>query len=308
MQTILGAGGAIGHPLAKELKQIGQTVRLVGRNPKKVNPDDLCFPADLLEKAEVFKAVEGSTVCYLTVGLEYKTKTWQSMWPVVMKNVIEACSSHGSKLVFFDNIYGLDLNEVSHINEESKLNAPSQKGKVREQIDRMLLEAVEKGKVEALIARAPDFFGPIKDKSVLMSLIYDNLKKGKKPQWLCRSDVPHSSGYAPELAKGTAMLGNHAAAFNQIWNLPVDSHAPTANQWADLFCKSMKLDPKSVSNLPAWGIILLRLIVPVVGEMYEMRYQYDRAYHFDSSKFNKHFSYLPILNEEAVKETIRLLE
>ena len=44
MQTILGSGGAIGLPLAKELKSFTSQIRLVSRNPKKVNDTDELFP------------------------------------------------------------------------------------------------------------------------------------------------------------------------------------------------------------------------------------------------------------------------
>ena len=40
MQVILGAGGAIGNELAKELKSYDEKVRLFSRNPQKVNEDD----------------------------------------------------------------------------------------------------------------------------------------------------------------------------------------------------------------------------------------------------------------------------
>ena len=49
-----------------------------------------------------------------------------------------------------------------------------------------------------------------------MNLIYDNLSKGKKAQWFCNADVVHTMGYVPDLAKGTAILGNTPEAFNQI--------------------------------------------------------------------------------------------
>ena len=44
MQTILGAGGAIGVELARSLKAYTDNIRLVSRNPKKIN--------DALKKAE----------------------------------------------------------------------------------------------------------------------------------------------------------------------------------------------------------------------------------------------------------------
>ena len=43
MQTILGAGGVIGKELAKSLPEFTDKVRLVGRNPKKVNLTDGLF-------------------------------------------------------------------------------------------------------------------------------------------------------------------------------------------------------------------------------------------------------------------------
>src|SRR5690606_20714194 len=105
MQTILGAGGAIGIPLAKELKKYTDKIRLVARNPKKVNESDELFPANLINREQVFVAVEGSEIVYLTVGLKYSLKTWLMEWPMLMDNVISACKEHRAKLVFFDNVY-----------------------------------------------------------------------------------------------------------------------------------------------------------------------------------------------------------
>lgn len=70
MQTILGSGGAIGTELAKALTPFTKDIRLVSRNPKKVNETDHLFPADLTDKEQISKAIAGSEVCYLTVGFE----------------------------------------------------------------------------------------------------------------------------------------------------------------------------------------------------------------------------------------------
>jgi putative NADH-flavin reductase len=76
-QTILGAGGAVGIELAKALTTYTTDIRLVGRNPKKLNSTDQLFQADLTNRDQVFKSVEGSQVVYLMVGFDYKTKLWQ---------------------------------------------------------------------------------------------------------------------------------------------------------------------------------------------------------------------------------------
>ncbi|MCC7454147.1 MAG: NAD-dependent epimerase/dehydratase family protein [Crocinitomix sp.] len=306
-QTILGAGGAIGIELAKALPTYTSEIQLVGRNPKKVNETDLLFKANLFNRDEVFKSVEGSEVVYLTVGIDYSTKSWQQNWPPLIKNVIDACLEHQAKLVFFDNVYAIGGNNVNHITENSPISPSSKKGSVRADVDKLILESVEKRNLNAIIARSADFFSDMKEKSMLMNVVYDNLAKGKKAQWFCDAKAIHSTSYTPDLAKGTAILGNSPEAYNQIWNLPTDPQKITGEDWINLFAAEMNTSNK-YQVLPSWGIRALGIFIPILKEMYEMRYQYDRDYYFDSSKFNQHFNYTPTSNADAVKETVALLK
>src|SRR5690606_40656711 len=73
-QTILGSGGGIGIELAKALKAYTSDIRLVSRNPKKVNPSDHLHHGDLTKRHEVFSAVEGSKITYVVLGFPYSTK------------------------------------------------------------------------------------------------------------------------------------------------------------------------------------------------------------------------------------------
>ena len=307
MQTILGAGGSIGIELAKFLTTYTNDIRLVSRNPKKINETDHLFAADLSDKEQIFRAVEGSTICYVTIGFDYKTKVWQEKWPPFIQTVIESCAAHHTKLVFFDNIYAIDPKHVGQITEASTINPTSKKGQVRAEVDRLILEAVEKGKINAIIARAPDFFGPIKEKSMLLNLVYDNFEKGKPAQWFGNADVVHSFGYTPELSKGTAILGNDSTAYNQIWNLPVDPALLTGREWATLMAKEMGVKD-AIQVLPAWAIKMLGLFIPILKEMPEMLYQYDRPYFFDSAKFNQRYQYTPTKNQDALKLVLASLQ
>lgn len=308
MQTILGAGGAIGLELAKVLPEYTKDIRLVSRNPKKVNDSDHLHPADLTKRDEIFNAVAGSEITYVLAGFPYKAKLWKELWPSFMKNTIDACLEHNSKLVFFDNVYAIGGDNVKHITESSKISPTSKKGEVRAEVDQLVLDAVKNKGLQAIIARSADFFSNVKGNSILMNMIYDNLAKGKKAQWLCNKGVIHNCSYTPDLAKGTAMLANSSDTYNQIWNLPTDPEKITGQGWTELFAKEMGVTNTKMQVLPGWGIKLVGLFVPVVGEMYEMRYQYDRDYFFDSSKFNNHFKFTPTSNAEAVKRTVELLK
>jgi nucleoside-diphosphate-sugar epimerase len=119
MQTILGSGGAIGTPLARELKNYTSQIRLVSRNPKKVNETDELYPLDVKDLTGINKAVAGSEVVYVTIGFAYKLGAWQKTWPPFMKEVISACRSHGAQLVFFDNVYAYAKSAIPHMTETS---------------------------------------------------------------------------------------------------------------------------------------------------------------------------------------------
>lgn len=302
-QTILGANGTIGKVLAKELKNYTNQIRLVSRNPKKVNETDELFPADLSDVNMVEKAVAGSQVVYLVVGFDYNAKIWRDKWPKLMRATIDACIKHNAKLVFFDNIYLYDSNAMGHITEESPINPPSKKGLVRKEIAEMLMNEVKAGTITALIARAPDFYGPDNEKSFLIETVYKNLLKGKRPNWFIDATKKHSFIYTPDAAKATAILGNTPDAFNQVWHLPTDNNTMTGKEWIELFNKEMKTS-KKVMVLPMFMLKLLGIFMPLMREMPEMMYQYDRDYFFDSSKFNSRFSFTTTTYEMGVRQIV----
>ena len=303
LQTILGANGTIGKVLAKELLHYTHQIRLVSRHPKKVNETDELFAADLTDATMVDKAVEGSGIVYLVIGLDYNTKVWQDKWPKLMKATINACIKHKAKLVYFDNMYLYDIKAIGHMVEDSPINPQSKKGLVRKEIAAMLMKEVEAGKLTALIARAPDFYGPDNDRSFIMEVVYKNLLKNKRPNWFIDATKKHTFIYTPDAAKATAILGNTPEAFNQVWHLPADDKSLTGDEWVALFNKEMNTS-KKVMVLPMFMLKLLGIFIPLMREMPEMMYQYDRDYFFDSSKFKSHFNFIHTTYEMGVREIV----
>jgi nucleoside-diphosphate-sugar epimerase len=306
-QTILGSGGGIGTPLAKELKPYTNAIRLVSRNPVKVNDTDELFAADMTDPAQVDKAIAGSEVVYVTIGFAYNLKVWQQTWPAFMHAVIDACKKHQAKLVFFDNVYMYDRNDIPMMTESARINPPSRKGQVRKQLREMILSEVEKGKLTALIARAADFYGPDNKNSALSLMVADNLVKGKKAQAFGNIDKIHTYTYTPDAAKATAILGNTADAFGQEWHVPTTREKMTNRQWIELIAKELQTKA-SIQVAPKFMIQLLGLFVPLMREFPEMMYQYEQDYIFDSSKFEKRFGISATKPEEGVRRLVEGLK
>jgi nucleoside-diphosphate-sugar epimerase len=305
--TILGAGGPVGKELAAELTKLQKPVRLVSRSSITATHGSEWFKADLSVREEVFAAVEGSEVAYLTIGFPYITSVWQQNWPTLMKNVTDACISHGVRLVFFDNIYALSKDYLNPITEVSPINPCSKKGVIRAEVVRILMEAIEKKGLSGLIARSADFITLDENKGLIKPLVYDRLKKGKKAQWICNANVVHNFSFLPDLGKGTAILGTTPEAFQQVWNLPTDASHLTGADWIRLFAHRMHQQP-AYSIVSAGMIRFLGLFVPYMREMVEMLYQYSADYYFDSSKFNQHFNYTPKTPQEIVDALLAVQE
>jgi nucleoside-diphosphate-sugar epimerase len=221
-----------------------------------------------------------------------------------MRATIDACIKYKARLVFFDNVYMYDINAISHMTEESSLNPPSRKGAVRKRIAEMIMDEVKAGKLLALIARSADFYGPGNNKSFVNEMVYNNFLKGKAANWFIDADKKHSFTYTPDAAKATALLGNTDDAFNTVWHLPTDKNTLTGREFIELFSREMKASNK-IFIMPLWMIKVVGLFVPVLKEMPEMMYQYDRDYYFDSSKFEKRFNFKITTYQEGVRNTVQ---
>jgi len=305
MQTILGSGGAIGTELAKALTAYTNKIRLVSRNPEKVNETDELVKADLLNPEEIKQAVKGSSVVYITIGFPYNYKVWKKSWPLFIKQVIKACMAYHCKLVFFDNVYMYDPDHLGNITEDTPVNPVSKKGRVRAEIANLIMEKVDNGRLMALIARSADFYGPgIKNTSLLTETVFSRFSEGKRAKWLSSVNYKHSFTFVSDAAKATALLGNTADAFNQVWHLSTAGNPMTGKEWIETIANEMGVKPKFrvASKLV---VRILGLFIPVMHEMSEMMYQYDRDYVFNSDKFTSHFNFIPTSYIDGINEIVK---
>lgn len=305
MHTILGANGAIALGIARELASHNLPIRLVSRNPRTVNSSDILHSADITKRENVFEAVKGSEVVYLTAGFQYNIRVWRETWPEVMRNVLDACHEANAKLVFFDNVYMYGKVE-GWMTEETPINPCSKKGEVRAHIAQMLLDDVKAGKVQALIARAADFYGPETPNSFFNEMVLKNLHKGKKAQLMMSATTRHTFTYTHDGGKATALLGMTQSAYNQVWHLPTDRNAMTGAEFVRVAGEVLGKDAQ-YSVLAKWMIQMAGLFDGNIKEAVEMLYQSEYDYLFDSSKFEKAFSFQPTSYKQGFAATFKAL-
>jgi nucleoside-diphosphate-sugar epimerase len=301
LHTILGANGTIATELLPVLLENKEQIRLVSRKPKAI-AGTTTMATNLLNRDETVKAVEGSSIVYLLVGIEYNHKVWQRDWPVIMQNVMDACKAAKAKLIFFDNVYPYGT-PATPVTEATPFNPCSKKGAIRAAVDNMLLNEMKNGMLDAIITRAADFYGPrVTDKSAANVLVFSRMKKKQRAQWFVNPHVKRTYSYTPDCAKAIYILSKHPEAFNQTWILPAVFPAFTGKEFIALAAREMNASAK-VQVIPKWIVKMIGWFNPFIREMYEMLYQDEFGYQLDSSRFEKAFNFTPTSYEEGIKAT-----
>ncbi|MFJ4840618.1 NAD-dependent epimerase/dehydratase family protein [Streptomyces sp. NPDC088746] len=284
MQTVLGANGPIGEELTRELyRNFTHDIRLVSRNPTKIHETDQLVKADLTDPEATARAVEGSQIAYLTVGLPMDSQLWEQQFPTMMRNVIDSCSKYGTKLVFFDNTYMYPGTTVPQ-SESTGFEPNGRKGRVRAQLATMLQDAMSAGSIDAVICRAPEFYGPGKTKSLTNSFVFDRIGAGKRPLVPVSAKTVRSLIWTPDASRAMALIGNTPDAYGQTWHLPVD---PNRLTYAEMIRIAGEVTDRQIryTVLPLAAFRIGGRFIGPLGEVQELLPRYRGDNIFDASKF-----------------------
>lgn len=304
MQTILGANGQIAVELARELRRsYTSDLKLVSRNPRKVNETDALASADLLDPRQTAQAVDGSDIVYFTAGLPPDTERWERQFPTMLRNALVASRAAGAKFAYFDNTYMYPQDDRL-LTEETPFDPVGRKGRVRARMAGMVLEEMARGEIPVLIGRAPEFYGPGKTQSFTNALVTDRLKAGKVPRVPKRDDTLRTLIWTPDASRALAVLGNTPDAYGQTWHLPCCDDRPTYRQFVTMACEVFG-EPVSYKVVGDWAFTLAGIFSPQIREIRELLPRYEQDNLFASSKFKDRFPKFEITTYREGLDLIR---
>src|SRR5690606_37282335 len=221
------------------------------------------------------------------VGLKYDTEVWREQWPRIMRNVIDACKRHGTRLVFLDNVYAYGRVD-GVMTEDAPFNPCSRKGEVRAEIATMLLDEMRAGELQAMIVRSADFYGPGAHTSVTDYVVFQRLEAGKTPQWIGNPKAVHTFTYTPDVGRALAVLGQSVDAYGETWHAPTSPEPLTGEGFVRLACE-LAGRPYRLQVAPRWLLRVMGVFNPVLRENDEMMYHFECDYRFDSSRVREAF-------------------
>lgn len=298
--TVFGYG-AVGRPIVEQLVARGDRVRVATRRQPTDLPENvehMC--CDVLDAADVRRALEGASQGVLAVGFSYDSRVWKTVWPRTMTNMVEGCAEANARLVLIDNLYQLGP-QSNPRTEDMPLTIMGEKPAILAEVARIWQGARDRVWVAAL--RCSDFYGPGVTVSHLGASAFGELVQDKPAQLLVPADTPHDFAYVPDIARAVVMLLDAPDAdFGQAWNMPC---APTRSPRALLAMGAQVLGKR----LRLWTVpfALLRplgLFYRFAKEVADVGFTWDRAYVVDGGKFTHRFGFVVTPFEVGVPATV----
>lgn len=223
-----------------------------------------------------------------------------------MANLLAAAEATRAPTLFIDNMYAYGPQDTP-LRETTPPVPWGGKPAVRRAIGEMWQTAARQGRVIMCALRVADFYGPGVTNSHLGESLFGRMAVGKAAQFAIPVDQPHDVAYVPDVARAAqTLLDAPADAWGEVWHMPC-AETRTIREIAALAAAAAG-EAARVQTIPALLRPILQLTSPLLREVHDMRFLFDRPYYVDASKFTARFwsDVTPI--DVGVAETIRCFQ
>ncbi|MFF4773602.1 NAD-dependent epimerase/dehydratase family protein [Microtetraspora fusca] len=299
--VVVGAD-QVGGRGAETLAEAGHDVVVVtrsGSGPDRAGVTRVAAPAQ--DAAEMRRVTEGADALYNCANPKYHQ--WAQDWPPIADSLLRAAEATGAVLVTLSNLYGYGPVD-GPMTEDTPLAATGTKGRVRAEMWKQALAAHQAGRVRITEVRGSDYFGPgASEQSFLGGRFVGPLLTGRRAMVLSDPDIRHSWTYLPDVATALATVATDERAWGRAWHIPT-SPAQSIRAMAERLCELAEAPAPRLGRLPGWALTAGGVVSPLLRELRETRYQFDRPFIVDSSAFTATFGVTATPMDEALKETI----
>lgn len=275
--VIVGAG-AVGAELAAVLAEAGHDVVLASRRGRAPDrPRIRAAAVDASSPAALERVVSGADALYNCANPPSYTR-WAREWPPLAASLLTTARSTGATLVTLSNLYGYGPVDEP-MTTDLPLAATHSKGLLRADMWRAALAAHQAGEARVAEVRSSDYVGPtLGPDHGLLPRYLEAARSGRTVSVMGDPDAPHSWSYVPDVAATLAAVGTDPDSWGRAWHVPSAGPRSVRTVLNDLTGARVRL-----RRTPSSLVKVLGLAVPLLREVGEVLYQFDRPYVVDAS-------------------------
>lgn len=275
---VVGINGNFGFEMAQALKTQGWNIRALIRDAKKAPAwlsSNQIVIGDAMDIAAVGAIAAHCDLIVYAANPPYHR--WHELAMKMLEPTATVAERFGLRVLFPGNVYNF-APQSELINEQTVMQPPTDKGKIRQQMENRLKLASTRG-AKVTIVRAGDFIGP----NTHFSWLDIILKQHRKAMTLA---IPHNDAhvhfwsYLPDLCANTAKLMEQTQDDFEIYH---DAGLRLSSQdWQRAF--AINNTQLKVKKLPWWLFKLASPFSPLLKEVLKMRYLWQKPVMLDGRR------------------------
>lgn len=277
VHLVVGAG-SVGTALAEQLARSGEEVVVVTRSGSGPAIDGVRrVAADAASLDALLAAAPSAVAVYNCANPRYHE--WPRDWPPIAAALLAYAERTGAVLATTSNLYGYGPVD-GPISESLPLAATGPKGRVRARMWIDAKAAHDAGRIRATEVRGSDYVVASDGSRIGSARVVPPLLAGKGVSLIGRLDLPHSWTAPSDVARLLAVVATDERAWGKAWHVP--SGPPrTQREAIDDLADVAGVARVKVSQVPDLALRVLGLVNPLMREIRETAYQFDRPFVLD---------------------------
>ncbi|MEL6464020.1 MAG: epimerase [Pseudomonadota bacterium] len=269
---VLGAKGRFGRAAVQAFGAAGWSVLRAGRGLSGPGTVDV----DATDRNAVVRACAGQDVIVNAVNPPYPD--WTRVVPQVTEAVIAGARDSGAAVMIPGNVYNYGRVLPPMLRENGPWVGDTRKGEIRIRME----DAFQDSGVRTIVLRGGDFLEAARTGNWFDSYIAPKAGQGKVT-YPGPLDQVHAWAYLPDMARAMVALAEQRDRFEVFETFGFPGYALTGEALVDLMAQAVG-KPLRVSRFPWWAVRVMGLWSPLMREVQEMRYLWERPHAIDGTK------------------------
>ena len=299
LHVVVGAG-PVGRATAVQLASEGHEVLLVSRSgggPEIAGVRRVA--ADAAAADRLAELASGAVALYNCINPP-SYMVWPTFWPPVAAAFLAAAERTGATLVTASCLYAYGPVDEPMV-EGMPDAATTTKARIRALMWADALAAHEAGRIAAVEVRGSDYVGPGVTGAHIPQVTPRALA-GKAVRVFGSPDQPHSFTDVRDMGRALAAVAQRPSAWGRVWHAPTNAPRTQREAVADI-CRAAGKEPVDVRPWPRAMLGLGGTVVPLLRELRETVYQFERPYVLDSSAIERELGLAPTPWSEVCRAT-----
>lgn len=291
---ILGSTGRFGRAAAAAFRATGWRVTEWRRPGVEETPG--VISGDIRDRCALRRAAK---VDVIVNALNPAYPDWARDLPWMTEAVTDAATATGAAVLIPGNVYNYGRNLPPRLTSATPHVGDHRKAHLRIEME----AAFRAAGIKTIILRGGDFIDTVPGDNWFEGQIIAGVAKGKV-MYPGPTDLIHAWAFLPDMARAAEMLAARRDRLPDFADICFPGYALTGDDLMDLVEKIAGRPLKRI-GLPWFALNLMGLFSPLMREVAEMRYLWDRPHRIEGGEFDRYLAdFRPTPPAEAIHASL----